>query len=629
MQERQIQLLKLLLYSSTPKSIATLMEKLDVSERSVKYDLSAIRKELKPLSVRLLNKKGIGYYFSPEDKPKLVDHYSFPEIENTLEHTQAIIILYTLFNRQPVALSQIAAKIYFEVSSVKRFIEKIAADQSIANIQFKLSDNQTLELQGSEMALRKAYVTQLQNGLRQVNGFELSTRLKRAFPLYETEIDSDWLTKIEETVRAAVRDKKMWISEQAFEYLILYLYVMHLRRERMPDEGKHEQSPSNVQLVKGEHQFATTIMKQLYWGQVQSNEVFHLVEIMLENNIFNDSQLDQLEEHKLTTVIDQMLETLNTQYPTVKFATADLAADLRPHLKQIIRKTMFGGTLKQNPLFHQVKQKYHTHYRMAQSIYRVFCQAYDIDYSDNEASLIAIYLYKNAIEDQNRHYYAYLVCGTGRGFSKLLETRLANIFPNIQILEVLSSYQLLKQQKVTQADLIISTIDLGEQPVPVVKITSFLGRKDIQLINQVLEYGTSSPSISFMQQEDQASEALSVAFQVSKMHHEAELSQAQAITFSNIMLDLYSTLVNLPEEYQINQEKMLGISIHLIIALPRYFEAESIVEDQEIIDEVMAIEKQHKVIASEMDLFLSRIERTIGKGIPYMERYALYQYILN
>src|SRR5699024_6885731 len=107
------------------------------------------------------------------------------------------------------------------------------------------------------------------------------------------------------------------------------------------------------------------------------------------------------------------------------------------------------------------------------------------------------------------------------------------------------------------------------------------------------------------------------------------LNKEHAVTFSNIILDLYSTMVNLPDIYDINQEKLLGISIHLIIALPRYFDGEGLEGDAEIVEEVMQIERTHQVLAREMEAFLSRIELTIGKGIPYMERYALYQYILN
>ncbi|MGO4928420.1 hypothetical protein ACTQ5J_07465 [Fundicoccus sp. Sow4_F4] len=88
MQERQLEMLKSLLYSSTPRSTEALMAQWAVSERTIKYDLSQLRETLKEHGVKLLNKKGIGYYFSPDDKPKLIAAYSFSDLENTEEETR-------------------------------------------------------------------------------------------------------------------------------------------------------------------------------------------------------------------------------------------------------------------------------------------------------------------------------------------------------------------------------------------------------------------------------------------------------------------------------------------------------------------------------------------------------------
>jgi transcriptional regulatory protein LevR len=280
--------------------------------------------------------------------------------------------------------------------------------------------------------------------------------------------------------------------------------------------------------------------------------------------------------------------------------------------------------LAQDPLFHQIKQKYNWHYKIAQKLYKIFCEEFDIPYSNEEASWVAIYLYKNTINEEEKTYKAYLICGTGRGFSKLLEQRLANIFPNIVVLETLSSFYLLKKQNLNEADIIISTIELPDLPVPVVKVSSFLGRRDIQLINQILEYGTTVESLSF------STGDFEIGYKIGDGEKEdTSLNQEHANIFANIFLELYNVLVNLPEEYEINQDKLLGMTIHMIIALPRYFASEEIEQDEELVKEVIDIETQHKTLSREMNLFLNSVESKIGVGIPYTERYALYQYILN
>lgn len=627
LKERHIQLLKFLLYSSTPKPIDSLMDKWSVSERTIKYDLSTIRKELKTIDIKLLNKKGKGYYFSPEDKPKLVKYYSLPVLDTTKETVQNDIILYTLFVSNPATLTDLSNELFYDESSIRRFIEEIEISNNL--IHLSILDNLIVQLDGPEIEIRKLYVEIIQEKLKAITGIELSARLKRVFPIYADRFETKWIKKSEETVQKVIQDKRIWISEKSFEYLLLFIYISYLRRNiNFECHDTTNSSHVMIEKFKGEYNFARDLLKQLYWGKVQEGEILYLVQIMIENNIFSDGLLDENTEEKLSQTIGQMMELLAKQYPSFEFHRDDLVRDLRPHLRQIIRKTKIGGTFQPNPLFYQVKQKYNKHYQIAQTIYYKFSTIFNIEYSDNEASLIAIYLYKNTIYEEDKQYSAYLVCGTGRGFSKLLETRIGNIFPNITILERLSSFHLLNKHKVSNADLIISTIELPEQLIPVVKISSFLGRKDIQLINQVLDYGTSSPSL-LIDRTDQNHPISLIGKEHDLKDHEISINQENASVFSNILLDLYTFMVDLPEEYNINQEKLLGISIHLTIALPRYFDTENNLEDDEIIDEVLAIEKKHPILAKEMDIFLNTIENSIGKGISYIERYALYQYIIN
>lgn len=88
MKERQIELIKNILYSSSPLSIEELIDNFSVSERAIKYDIADIRDELNRINVELINKKGLGYYFSPDAKPTLIDYFALSDYENTLKNDQ-------------------------------------------------------------------------------------------------------------------------------------------------------------------------------------------------------------------------------------------------------------------------------------------------------------------------------------------------------------------------------------------------------------------------------------------------------------------------------------------------------------------------------------------------------------
>lgn len=229
MQERQLAILTSLLYSSTPRSTEALMAEWSVSERTIKYDLSQLRAALKVHGVKLLNKKGIGYYFSPADKPKLIDAYSLADLENTQEQIQSNVLLYTLFVKSPALLTDVAERLFFDVSTIKRYVGDIELEQTAidAGIVLQLIDGTKFSVLGPELPLRKFYVSLFQHELKTVQSIELKFRLQQAFPLYEEVFDTDWFTKAEEQLKVTISKHSLWISEWAFEYLTLYLYVMY------------------------------------------------------------------------------------------------------------------------------------------------------------------------------------------------------------------------------------------------------------------------------------------------------------------------------------------------------------------------------------------------------------------
>jgi len=622
MTERQKEVVRKLLYSSSPLSLENLISTFSVSERTIKYDISAIRKEIEEIDTELLNKKGSGYYFSPDAKPKLIEYFGLYDTEETLIKDQRNLLIYTLFLESPTLLSSAANKLYFDTSTIKRYIDEIAIDQKDVSLQLK---NNQFEIIGSEYEVRNFYTELIINQIMETTGSDLDVRLIEAFPNYEEEINLEWFQRVKQTTKSQLKENNIWISKDSFEYLVIYLFVLHYRNN-IEENEKVKLNDSKISLKK-EYRFANELLNNIFWGKFPGQETQFLIKVMLENDIFSDGQLKDTIEEELTTVINTMTNKISEFDDSLTIDEENFKKDLRPHLKQIIRKHELGITFENNPLFYQIKQKYKDHYQVAQKIYNIFCEVFEIPYSDDEASLITIYLYKNTVYKDKKIYKAYLVCGSGRGFSKLLEQRLSNIFPNIFVLETLSSFYLLKKQNINEVDLIISTIDLPKLSVPAVKVSSFLGRKDIQLINQILEYGTTTHSISLS---TDITEAYETNYKVlEKINKNKTLNKEQAIIFSNIFLDFYNMLVNLPEEYLMNQDKLLGISIHLVIALPRYFDSESVVEDQNLVDEVEKIEMKNKSLSREMNIFLNKVEKEIGVGIPYSERYALYQYILN
>lgn len=619
MNERQIEVIKTLLYSVSPLSIQKIQEKFDVSERTVKYDISIIRTEFKKYNLNLLNKKGIGYYISPEEKPFIIKKYSlYDDFEDQQYSDFEDIMLYLLLIEEPANKERVASVLYYSNFSIKNFIQE-GAKNLPSSMSIKQITESEFSLFGSEREIRAYYVSLLFKKLKKVRKQEITKMFLNTFPLFEEKINEKKLLRIETILKQRIKNQKIWISESAYIKLFIHLYIVQLRKNYTVHYSKKELE--FYKEFKSEYNFAKEVLTEIYWGMIEPHEFINLVEVMTENNVFVEDSFDLSVEERLDSVLNKMIIQVKEQHPKFELNSSDFKKDVTPHLKQILRRNQLGIEDKPNPLFYQIKQNYQIFFYTAKKLYRILCDEFDLPYSDDEVSYLTIYLYKNTFQKTEKEYSVYIVCGTGRGFSKLLKTRLTNIFENIKVIDCLSSFHLLKRNEIAKADFVVSTIDLPDIDIPVVKISSFLGQEDVNNIQQILDYGAqvSSFPVPLNNKSSLIKDDLS----------EVSISEESTVVFSNMFLSLFNLMVEFPPEYRINQEKILGITIHLIIALPRYYTADFINDDKDLVDEVIRIEKEHPRIAKRMTEFLEVVQNTIGKGIPYEERYALYQYIVN
>lgn len=618
MKERHYELIKLLLFNSSPQSVEELREQIGVSERTLKYDIAFLRKEFQKCDATIQNKKGIGYYLSPMDKPAVLKYYAISSDEaEPLANDFVNIMLYFLLCENPTQVQKIAAKIYFSESRIKIFLKEVEAKLP-GHIKLQFLKGSDVRLEGSERDLRNYFLEILTEQMQQKDYRNVSHFLLESYPLYKEKINENWLQRIEKTLKTLVEKWDVWISEDAFNSMVIYLYIVHIRtgnKIRVTDkESLLYKSFTN------EYSFSQKLLQSLYWGIAEEEEILNLVAVMSENDVFIDDRSDSSLDNKLSRVLELMSDHLIDNFPDYQFDLKEFKKDVTPHLRQIIRRHRMDMEEKPNPLFHQIKQNYREYFRVAIALYRIFCKELEVPFSEDEVSYLTIYLYKNALQNQEKKYSIFLVCGTGRGFSKLLSKRLLNIFDNLKIIDCLSSFQLVKDYAHSKADFVISTVTIPDIGIPVVKISSFLGQEDIYKIQQFMEYGVQASSVPLLKKSDShTSYGLSM---------ESSLSEKNASAFSQLFLNLFNLMVDLPLEYKISQEKILGITIHTIIALPRYYKSD-FMDDEDLVEEVLQIEKEHPVLARKMSEFLDTVETIIKKGVPYGERYALYQYILN
>ncbi|MCP6640572.1 hypothetical protein NL504_29060, partial [Klebsiella pneumoniae] len=76
------------------------------------------------------------------------------------------------------------------------------------------------------------------------------------------------------------------------------------------------------------------------------------------------------------------------------------------------------------------------------------------------------------------------LCGSGIGTSQLLKSKLANTYPELDIADAYSVYQINEQQLLNEkVDYIISTVSFNIDSIPVIHVDPFLNKNSRDKLN--------------------------------------------------------------------------------------------------------------------------------------------------
>lgn len=176
-----------------------------------------------------------------------------------------------------------------------------------------------------------------------------------------------------------------------------------------------------------------------------------------------------------------------THQPAALAFTLDqqLIMGLKVHFEPLLTRLRTGISLK-NPLYEEITSKYADVFMATQQGLKDLPVLASYDVNPHEWAYISLHLLAAVERYKHDHKVnAIVICATGLGSAQMLKNRLENEFSaNLTIVDVISYYQL-KDEMLTDIDLIISTIDISTSfyNIPVVKVSVFLNKQDIDALN--------------------------------------------------------------------------------------------------------------------------------------------------
>lgn len=627
---RQAEILKCLITSSTPLDVDFFMGKLHKGERTVRYDIGQLREICRRHQVDICYLTKKGYYIPASQKAECSQFFLQCEVEtkegltgSDEEERFQRIFLYLFVRNDHVTAEKIAETYFISRSTLTRFLGKM---ENYYKNQFFLDAKKSLgyRLDGDELALRR-----LAAGMVAAR-FKGSYTAEDWYMLLPEELKGRiQLQDIMETgksIRQMNARYNIWISNAAYLNLLSYCIVRYIRLYAV--KGISEGSVG----IREEQTYAQELLRELPARKAgkTEQELFWLTEILTDNGIFTEGCM--IEETVLDRILTRITAFIEGQGKE-KFNLSQLYQDLYGHLKNVLSLSLSGRQEEENSyILEEVREHYNVYYRLAKECAVMIEEETGLAASMTEICYLAVYLYKNSDHAEEERKNVLVVCATGKGLSHLLTLRIKNVFPALEVVGQISPYQLSRASDLKNVDFVISTVPLENTVVPVVKISRILSEEDIRRIKDFLQYGKLIDEIPLNQKNEASFAARKDPFLLSEKNIPARgesLIQAATI-LSKLIMTLLEYTSKFPAEFQVGRDAMLGMIIHMSMAVPRWFEGGGRTEEgEEFEQEYYRIKKCYPDVFALMDKFFGLVEETLRVRISNPERVAFFLYIIE
>ena len=626
---RQIEIFRQLMMAGVPLDIATLKEKLQKSERTIRYDMQDLKRICQEYGIEIgyLTKKG--YFIPAAQKPDcsalLVqwDSGSKGSFVDGDEEQRFASLFFYLFTQKGYVTAEKLAEVYLaSKSTLTRGLGRLE-EYFGGSFGLDIRKAQGYRLEGDELTLRKQAVKLLT--ARFMGSYTAEDWYLLLPEELKSRVTGQSIRDMSRKIRQLNGKYNVWISNTVYLNLLSYCIVRQIRaavlEESREELNAEEGYPFELLTKLCEEESRGCNRQELQW----LSAVLRDYGVCTEGYRVRDEILDR--------IMDRIMSYLESGEERESFELQSLRRDLEEHIKNYLTMSEAEHQAEENTyVLREIQEYYYSYFQLAGKLGEIIEEEIGQKLDVMEICYLAVYLYKNGIQAESERKNVLVVCATGKGLSHFLTLRIKHVFPMLNVVGQVSPYQLLRVSDLKNVDFAISTIPLENSLVPVVKISGVLLAEDIQRIQDFLKYGKLVDELP-MKQKNQASfqskPEMPVSVQLRGQNSGKNLAEA-AGTMSDLILALLEYVAKLPPQIRMGQDAMLGLVIHMSMAVKRWLSGE-VTEDPtgEFNQEYYRVKKEYPDVFLIMEKFFEMAETTLQVRIPISERTAFFLYIIE
>ncbi len=494
---------------TTVKQIA---DEVGVSRRTILRDLQEAEEWLKKNGFTLESKSGKGIRLAGDeaDRERLINLISdkVPEVINMPRDRQKMLLVELLQMKEPVKLYYYTSKFGVSISTLSNDLDKVEIWLSKYNLKLIRKAGLGVYVSGEEKDFRRAMISLLYENLSEE---ELMMIIKNTVPGFQTKesvtqasvrnrlldlIDRDSIEKIESVLLSLEKTLPYKMVESARIGLMVHLA---LAIQRIKNNEKITIDSSLLNELKRLYEFsvAANISRKISENfdiEIPEDEIGYITMHLNGARFYNNSlsEIKKSENKDLFEIANEMVSIAEKEF-SVNFAEREkLLNDLVCHLDPALKRLQMGMDIR-NPLLHKLKHLFPDAYKISTRAADVLKEKLSIVVPESEIGFLAMHfgaaIEKNRLET-NKNIRIIVACPSGIGTSRLLSARLQKEFKELEIVDILSTYEMsLDHIKDKNIDFVVSTVPIQNCAVKNICVNPLLLEDDKLYIEQVI-YGT-------------------------------------------------------------------------------------------------------------------------------------------
>lgn len=492
--KRILEIVRILLQQSDYITIQSMTEILQVSNKTIRNDLSTVGEYLAENQLTLEKKTGAGVRITGDEKAKLsllksISQKSWQLTDYSPQARKIYIGLRIINCEEHCRIYELVSELYVSRATIHKDISCLSEMLSNYHLQLIRKNNSGICIEGKERHLRDLMFDLMleDNGyssfIKIVQDPDYSCQSRFIFEALDYT-DTD----IHRLVQLVIHSNNHYINCLPFNSLVSSLLRIFIMVIRVISGKPVRLSQTFMQALMDkplypESQQLASIIEEEYGILISEEEIRYLQIHFL--SLQNKDEIPKSERDEARQLGIDLLHYWESIFHRPFSEDTDFLELLTAHLGPALTRFHHGITIR-NPMMPDILAYYQNTFQIVKKSLEKLYPKFPYALSDNEIGYIAIHL-AAALERTKQPLKTVLVCHGGSGASNLLVRKLTSQLPEIQIIAQ-ESFLTIQTANLEDAELIITTIELNlKTEIPILTINSLIHDYDVLRLKEIIQ----------------------------------------------------------------------------------------------------------------------------------------------